>query len=62
MAAVDLDGVAFDVIAASLVPVRTGDRVKTDRREAKKLVGLFRARLLKFVAPPTPETEGLRDC
>ena len=31
-------GVACDVIAPSLVPVRAGDRVKTDRRDAKKLV------------------------
>jgi transposase len=54
-------GVACDVIAPSLVPVRAGDRVKTDRRDAKKLVSLFRGGLLKFVQPPTPATEGLRD-
>jgi transposase len=54
-------GVACDVVAPSLVPVRAGDRVKTDRRDAKKLVTLFRAGLLRFVQPPTPETEGLRD-
>ena len=33
-------GVACDVIAPSLVPVRAGDRVKTDRRDAKKLRSL----------------------
>lgn len=33
---------ACDVIAPSLVPVRAGDRVKTDRRDAQKLVTLFR--------------------
>lgn len=54
-------GVACDVIAPSLVPVRPGARVKTDRRDAKKLVGLYRAGELRFVAPPTPEQEGLRD-
>jgi len=54
-------GVACDVVAPSLVPVRAGDRVKTDRRDANKLVTLLRAGLLRFVAPPTPETEGLRD-
>jgi transposase len=54
-------GVACDVIAPSLVPVRAGDRVKTDRRDAKKLVRLFRAGELSFVAPPTPQQEGLRD-
>jgi transposase len=54
-------GVACDVVAPSLVPVRAGDRVKTDRRDAKKLVALYRGGLLRFVQPPTPETEGLRD-
>jgi transposase len=54
-------GVACDVIAPSLIPVRAGARVKTDRRDAKKLVRLYRAGQLSFVAPPTPETEGLRD-
>jgi transposase len=54
-------GVACDVIAPSLVPVRPGDRVKTDRRDAKKLVRLFRAGELTLVAPPTREQEGLRD-
>ena len=54
-------GVACDVIAPSLVPVRAGDRVKTDRRDAKKLVTLHRAGLLRYVHPPTAETEGLRD-
>lgn len=54
-------GVACDVVAPSLIPVRAGDRVKTDRRDAKKLVRLYRAGTLSFVYPPTPETEGLRD-
>ena len=54
-------GVACDIIAPSLMPVRAGDRVKTDRRDAKKLVRLYRAGELTFVAPPTPEQEGLRD-
>jgi transposase len=54
-------GVACDVIAPSLIPVRAGDRVKTDRRDAKKLVRLYRAGELSFVQAPTPETEGLRD-
>jgi transposase len=53
--------VACDVIAPSLVPVRAGDRIKTDRRDAKKLVRLYRAGELVFVAPPDERTEGLRD-
>jgi len=54
-------GVACDVIAPSLIPVRAGDRIKTDKRDAKKLVRLYRGGQLSFVAPPSPETEGLRD-
>ena len=54
-------GVACDVIAPSLIPVRAGDRIKTDRRDAKKLVRLYRGGQLSYVQPPTPETEGLRD-
>ena len=60
-AAADELGVACDVVAPSLIPVRAGDRVKTDRRDAKKLVSLYRAGMLRFVHPPTPELEGLRD-
>jgi transposase len=54
-------GVACDVVAPSLIPRRPGERVKTDRRDAKKLVGLYRAGRLRFVHPPTAELEGLRD-
>jgi len=53
--------VACDIIAPSLTPVRPGDRVKTDRRDAVKLVRLYRAGELSFVCPPTPLQEGLRD-
>jgi transposase len=54
-------GVDCDIVAPSLTPVRPGDRVKTDRRDARKLVRLYRAGELTFVRPPTPEQEGLRD-
>jgi transposase len=54
-------GVGCDIVAPSLIPVRPGDRVKTDRRDARKLVRLYRAGELSFVRPPTPEQEGLRD-
>jgi transposase len=52
-------GVACDIVAPSLT--RPGDRVKTDRRDARKLVRLYRAGELTFVRAPTPEQEGLRD-
>jgi transposase len=54
-------GVACDVVAPSLVPVRVGDRVTTDKRDARRLVRPFRAGGLRFVAPPSPAHEGLRD-
>ena len=56
-----LMGVACDIVVPSLIPVRPGDRVKTDRRDARKLARLYRAGELSFVRPPTPEQEGLRD-
>jgi transposase len=54
-------GATCDVVAPSLIPVRAGDRVKTDLRDAKKLVELQRAGLLRYVIAPSTETEGLRD-
>ena len=54
-------GVLCRVIAPSLIPLRPGDRIKTDRRDARKLAGLLRAGLLTEVHPPTSEEESLRD-
>src|SRR5215210_1989316 len=54
-------GLACDVVAPSLVPVQAGARVETDRRDAKRLVTLYRAGALTFVAPPSLAQEGLRD-
>ena len=36
-------GIVCEVVAPSLIPVKPGDRVKTDRRDAKKLAELLRA-------------------
>jgi transposase len=36
-------GVACEVVAPTLVPVKAGDRVKTDRRDALKLARSYRA-------------------
>lgn len=55
------DRVECVVVAPSLTPRRTGDRVKTDRRDARKLVGLFRAGELVPVVSPLKEEEALRD-
>lgn len=49
-----------DVIAPSLIPVRPGDRIKTDRRDAKKLAKLYRAGELTCIHIPTQEEESAR--
>jgi transposase len=54
-------GIACDVVAPSLIPVRAGDRVKTDRRDAEKLARLFRAGELTSIRVPTEAEEALRD-
>jgi transposase len=53
--------VRCDVIAPSLIPMKPGDRIKTDRRDAKKLAELLRAGLLTVVHAPTEEEESVRD-
>jgi transposase len=49
------------VVAPSLVPRKPGERIKTDRRDARKLAELFRAGLLTQVQPPTEADEAVRD-
>jgi transposase len=53
--------VACEVIAPSLVPVPAGEKVKTDRRDARRLVRLYRAGELVAVRVPTRAEEGCRD-
>jgi transposase len=53
--------VRCDVVAPALIPRKPGERVKTNRRDARKLVELGRAGLLTAVQPPTPEDEAVRD-
>jgi transposase len=54
-------GVRCEVIAPSLIPARPGDRVKTDRRDAIRLAGLFRGGQLSSVRVPTVAEEAVRD-
>jgi len=54
-------GVACQVVAPSLTPVKPGARIKTDRRDARKLAELLRADLLTEVHPPSESDEALRD-
>jgi len=49
------------VIAPSLVPVQSGNRVKTDRRDAAKLAHFLRSGDLTTVHVPDEATEAVRD-
>jgi transposase len=54
-------GVDCVVIAPSLVPVQSGDRVKTDRRDAVKLARFLRSGDLTPIFVPDKTTEAMRD-
>jgi transposase len=49
------------VVAPTLIPSRSGDRVKTDSRDAVKLARLFRAGELTAVHVPDAVDEAMRD-
>lgn len=59
----DLSAAGIDciVVAPSLVPVKAGDRVKTDRRDALKLARFLRSGDLTEVHVPDAATEAMRD-
>ncbi len=54
-------GQRCDVVAPSLIPRKSGDRVKTDRRDANTLTRLHRAGELTPVWVPDKEQEAMRD-
>ena len=54
-------GVPCDVVAPTLVPVKAGERVKTDRRDTVKLARSYRSGDLTPVRVPDAEHEALRD-
>ena len=49
------------VVAPSLIPKKPGERIKTDRRDAKKLAEYLRNGQLTEVKPPSLEQEAARD-
>lgn len=55
------EGIGADVVAPSLIPVKPGERIKTDRRDARKLAAAARAQMLTVVRPPTEDEEAVRD-
>lgn len=54
-------GVACEVIAPALIPKAAADRVKTDRRDARRLARLHRAGELVAIRIPTEAEEAVRD-
>lgn len=54
-------GIPCEVVAPALTPRKPGERIKTDRRDARKLVRLYRAGELTPIRVPTPDEEAVRD-
>lgn len=54
-------GYPCSVVAPSMIPKRSGDRVKTDRRDAVELARLMRSGDLEGVYVPSVEDEAIRD-
>jgi transposase len=54
-------GLSCWVVAPSMIPKRSGDRVKTDRRDALKLARLARTGELRSVYVPESGDEAIRD-
>lgn len=55
------EGIDCVVVAPSLIPKKSGDRIKTDRRDSKNLARLHRSGDLTAVYVPRLEDEALRD-
>ena len=54
-------GIRCQVIAPSLIPRSAGDRIKTDKRDCRKLARLHRAGELVAIRVPSREEEAVRD-
>jgi transposase len=54
-------GYSCHVVAPSMVPVQSGCRIKTDRRDAVKLAHYLRSGDLTFIYVPDEVTESVRD-
>lgn len=50
-----------EVVAPSLIPTRPGDRIKTDRRDARRLATSLRSGDLTAIWVPDHEAEAMRD-
>lgn len=54
-------GISCDVVAPALTPRKPGERVKTNKRDARKLASLHRAAELTSIVVPKEGQEALRD-
>ena len=54
-------GIDCQVAAPSLIPRKPGDKIKTDRRDARKLARLYRAGELTLIQIPDETREAVRD-
>ena len=55
------EGICCAVVAPSLTPIKPGERIKTDRRDARKLAEHLRAGQLTEVHAPSEAQEAVRD-
>ena len=55
------NGIDCAVVAPSMIPKRSGERIKNDRRDALNLARLHRAGDLTAIHVPDPEDEAIRD-
>ena len=58
---IEAEGARCIVIAPSLTPIKPGERVHTDRRDARNLVSYLQSGMLTEVHPPTEQEEAARD-
>ena len=58
--ALEAHGISCEVVAPSSIPRRPGERVKTDRRDARKLATLYAAGLLTTINIPDEDQEAIR--
>lgn len=54
-------GYTCEIIAPSLIPIASGNKIKTDKRDANKIARLFRAGELSFIEVPDEDKESVRD-
>lgn len=58
--ALEAQGISREVVAPSSIPRRSGERVKTDRRDARELATLYVADLLTTISIRDEEQEAIR--